>query len=73
MARAELKEEAGYTKGQRKRHGAAALQDLADRVARNASRQRRGVRQPHAALTFVHKLAEFIESSATSALNSSLA
>src|SRR5882762_5961882 len=32
-----------------KRHGAAALQDLAEELARNPSRQRLGVRQPHAA------------------------
>src|SRR5690348_1101580 len=34
----------------KKRHGAAALQNLANRVAREKWRQRRGVRQPHAAL-----------------------
>src|SRR5215470_17857896 len=33
-----------------KRHRAAALHDLAERVGCNASRQRRGVRQPYAAL-----------------------
>ena len=38
-----------------KRQRTAALQDLAEGVARNASRQRLGVRQPHAALTLVHE------------------
>jgi hypothetical protein len=32
-----------------KRHRAAALQDLAERAARNPARQRLGVRQPYAA------------------------
>jgi hypothetical protein len=34
-----------------KRHGAAALHDLAEEVACNWSRQRRGVRQPYAAFS----------------------
>ena len=34
-----------------KRHGAAALHDLAEGVACNWSRKRRGVRQPHAAFS----------------------
>jgi prepilin-type N-terminal cleavage/methylation domain-containing protein len=39
-----------------KRHGAAALQDLAEGVALNSSRQRLGVRQPHAAFTLIELL-----------------
>jgi len=34
----------------KKRHRAAALHDLAEGLARNPSRQRRGVRQPYAAI-----------------------
>src|SRR5882672_7296107 len=53
----------------RKRHRAAALQDLADGAACNPSRQRLGVRQPYAALTFVCWQAEFLQLATFSRFN----
>jgi hypothetical protein len=42
----------------KERHGAAAFQNLAELIAFNLARQRRGVRQPDAALVVGTRLAK---------------